>query len=70
MIPCNPLGVVNQFPYLCDALVEYKDPPAELEEMFRNLLTSYKHSVGEKWLDYLESFPSDLKEQLKGRFGL
>lgn len=34
MIPHNPMGIADSFIYFCEALVEFKDPPAELEKMF------------------------------------
>jgi hypothetical protein len=34
MIPHNPLGIADSFPYFCQALVEFKTPSAELEKLF------------------------------------
>jgi transportin-1 len=31
MIPYNPMGIADSFPYFCEALIEYSDPPKELE---------------------------------------
>ncbi len=42
MIPYNPIGIADSFPYFCEALVEFSDPPAELEYTFQNLIFTYK----------------------------
>jgi len=34
MIPYNPIGIADSFPYFCEALVEFTDPPQELESVF------------------------------------
>lgn len=34
MIPYNPIGIADSFPYFCEALIEFNDPPAELEYTF------------------------------------
>jgi len=31
MIPFNPIGIADSFPYFCEALIEFVDPPQELE---------------------------------------
>ena len=31
MIPFNPIGISESFPYFCEALVEFNDPPLDLE---------------------------------------
>jgi transportin-1 len=34
MIPYNPIGIAESFPYFCEALIEFNDPPEELEYIF------------------------------------
>jgi len=34
MIPFNPIGIADSFPYFCEALIEFSDPPNELEQTF------------------------------------
>lgn len=46
MIPYNPVGIAESFPYFCEALVEFQDPPKDLEHMFQNLLATYKQCLG------------------------
>ena len=48
MIPYNPMGIAESFPYFCEALVEFKNPPKELEYIFQNLLFTYKQCLGGK----------------------
>jgi hypothetical protein len=31
MVPFNPIGIADSFPYFVEALIEFPDPPAELE---------------------------------------
>lgn len=70
MIPYNPLGIATSFPYFCEALVEFKDPPADLEKLFQNLILTYRQCLSEQeWNSYINSFPPVLKEQFNSRFG-
>jgi transportin-1 len=34
MIPYNPIGIAESFPYFCEALIEFKAPPRDLEYTF------------------------------------
>ena len=71
MIPFNPIGITESFPFFCEALVEFKDPSPELEYMFKNLIQTYKKCLGDQeWNEYLESFPFHLRAQLNNRFKL
>jgi hypothetical protein len=38
MIPYNPIGITDSFPFFCEALVEFQHPPPELEQTFQNLI--------------------------------
>ena len=42
MIPYNPIGIADSFPYFCEALIEFNDPPTDLETIFQNLIFTYK----------------------------
>ena len=58
MIPYNPAGISDSFPFFCEALVEFKKPPEDLESIFSNLIWTYKQCLGEEeWINYIESFP-------------
>jgi len=71
MIPYNPIGIADSFPYFCEALIEFSDPPAELEYTFQNLIFTYKQCLGEtEWVKYIESFPPALKAEFNSRFQL
>lgn len=41
MIPYNPIGITENFPYFCEAIIEFPNPPNELEHMFSNLLVTF-----------------------------
>lgn len=71
MIPYNPIGIADSFPYFCEALIEFKDPPKDLEYTFQNLIFTYKQCLGpQEWTNYIESFPAPLKAELNSRFKL
>jgi transportin-1 len=70
MIPHNPSGAISHFPYLCDALVEYKNPSPELEQVFGALLRCFKQGIGQEWNNYFAKFPLELRKQLNSRFNL
>ncbi len=66
----NPNGVINNFPFFCDAVSFYDDAPYELESLFKNLIFSFKISLKENWSDYFENFPQKLKEKMYERYEL
>eukprot|EP00347_Sterkiella_histriomuscorum_P015989 403354925 len=71
MIPFNPIGIAESFPYFCEALVEFNNPPQDLENIFQNLIITYKHCLGEQeWTTYIQSFPPQLRQELSYRFRL
>ena len=71
MIPYNPIGITDSFPYFCEALIEFDDPPTELEYTFKNIIQTYKQCLGEQeWAKYIETFPMVLKQELNNRFKL
>ena len=69
MIPYNPDGIAESFPYFCEALVEFNNPSKELEYIFQKLIKTFRECLGPKqWSAYTESFPSVLREELNKRF--
>ena len=69
MVPYNPMGIAESFPFFCEALVEYKNPPQDLEKLFQNLILTYRQCLGQKeWRSYVESFPPQLKLEFDARF--
>lgn len=70
MVASKPEGVVASFPYLCNAFVSYKQPPEDLEIIFRNILQGFKVNIGAQWDEYFNAFPEDLKNELIQRFNL
>jgi transportin-1 len=64
----NPNGVVNHFPFFCDAISQYMDAPIELAQIFQNIIFAYKQSLGERWIEYFNNFPERLKSRLQERF--
>jgi transportin-1 len=64
----NPNGVINYFAFFCDAICQYDNAPLDLENIFQNLILSYKNTLGEKWMDYFKLFPDKLKAKMRLRF--
>mmetsp|Transcript_9429 Transcript_9429/g.21924 ORF Transcript_9429/g.21924 Transcript_9429/m.21924 type:complete len:365 (-) Transcript_9429:531-1625(-) len=71
MIKLNPRGVIQHFVHLCDAIASWKQPPPELDEMFRQILAGYKSSVApEAWAQYYGTFPEFMRVRLTQRYGI
>jgi len=70
MIKYNPTGVVNSFPYLCDAIASWQNPKSDLREMFFQIQHGFKNSLGTEWDSYFNSFPSSLRNALQERYKL
>jgi len=63
MIPHNPMGITEAFPQFCQALLSYKNPPADLEKQFQNLMKTYKQCIGQaSWDQYLHTFPESIRK--------
>jgi hypothetical protein len=69
MTPYNPEGIADCFPYFCEALVEFKNPPADLEYIFQNIIGTFRQCLGtDNWNSTMESFPPVLRDELQSRF--
>lgn len=71
MIKLNPRGTIAHFVNLCDAIASWQQPPAQLDEAFRQILTGYKSSVApEAWAQYYGTFPEYMRARLTQRYGI
>ncbi|CAF0791593.1 unnamed protein product [Adineta steineri] len=71
MIIINPLGVTNDFIYVCDAIGSWEKPPMELYTKFREILQTFKQEFGnEQWKQLTDRFNLLLKERLQSRYGV
>ncbi len=61
---------MNFFAFFCDAICHYDDAPEDLENLFQNIILSYKNTLREKWMDYFKMFPEKLKSKMSNRFKL
>ena len=66
----NPEGIVQDFPFLCKALVMFKHNDEELEQASRTLINNFKKLSGNDWPTYFQKFPKDLQAELITRFGI
>ncbi len=71
MIILNPLGVTNEFIYVCDAIASWEKPPMELHAKFRDILQTFKQEFGnEQWKQLTDRFPLPLKQRLQILYGV
>ncbi|KAL9699066.1 hypothetical protein quinque_002507 [Culex quinquefasciatus] len=65
MITVNPVGVVPDFIFFCDAAASWMNPKTDLHEMLQKILHGFKTQVGdENWSRFVEQFPQQLSERL------
>lgn len=65
MINVNPVGVVPDFIFFCDAIASWQNPPSDLHAMIQKILHGFKTQVGEEnWRRFVEQFPPNLSERL------
>jgi transportin-1 len=70
MIQVNPNGIAKSFLYFCDAVVQWQQPPPELNEIFRKILTGFKQMMGPNWEAYTSNFPPHIRQRLLERYAL
>lgn len=70
MIQVNPNGIAKSFLYFCDAVVQWQQPPDELNEIFRKILNGFKQMMGPNWEAYTNHFPHHIRQRLLERYGL
>ncbi|CAF0945957.1 unnamed protein product, partial [Didymodactylos carnosus] len=71
MIVLNPLGVANEFIYVCDAIASWEKPPYELHQKFRQILLTFKQEFGQdQWQQFTDRFPIALKQRLQTQYGV
>jgi len=66
----NPNGIVKDFQYLCNALVNFENAEADLQELGSKLIVNFKAVAGQFWNSYFDSFPVELQDKMKQRFGV
>ncbi|KAG4073810.1 hypothetical protein HA402_001034 [Bradysia odoriphaga] len=65
MITVNPVGVVPDFIFFCDAIASWANPPTDLHQMIQKILLGFKTQVGvENWRSFVDQFPANLSERL------
>lgn len=71
MIRVNPVGVVQDFIFFCDAVASWQNPKPDLKEMFFKILHGFKGQVGEEnWKQFSNQFPLPLRERLAANYNL
>ncbi|CAF0785363.1 unnamed protein product [Didymodactylos carnosus] len=71
MIMLNPLGVANDFIYVCDAIASWDKPPPELHQKFQQILLTFKQEFGQdQWQQFTDRFPISLKQRLQTQYGI
>lgn len=60
---------MNHFAYFCDAICLYDDAAVELDNLFQNIILSYKNTLKDQWRTFLQqNFPEKLQNKMKQRF--
>lgn len=69
MITVNPVGVVPDFIFFCDAAASWNNPKSDLHEMLQKILHGFKLQVGdENWRRFVEQFPPQLAERFAAMY--
>jgi len=66
----NPNGIVNNFMYLCEALVNLGNLDADLQDLATKLIVNFKAIAGDFWSNYFNSFPPELQQQMRQKYGV
>lgn len=56
--------------WFCNAIVRWNSPSPELNQMFQNLLSSFKAHDEQGWAAQLSTFPPAIREALLQRYGV
>lgn len=65
MINMNPVGVLNDFIFWCDAIASWTTPTDSLRLLFAGILQSFKLQVGDfNWNNFIQQLPPPLRERL------
>lgn len=70
IIKSNPKAVIEVFDFFCETVYEYPDAPADLQQTFRVILTSFKENSGESWPAFFSAFSPEMQQSLSNLFGV
>lgn len=71
MIKANPQAALACIPALCIAISSFcPNPPPQLEPQFREILSSYKQTLGPNWAAVYGQLPQDTQMMLHHMYGL
>ncbi|VDP14610.1 unnamed protein product [Soboliphyme baturini] len=71
LISANPMGVVHDFIFLCDAIVSWVNPKPDLKNMFSRILHGFKVQLGdENWQRFIAQFPAPLRNRLQEQYAI
>lgn len=71
MITVNPVGVVPDFIFFCDAIASWVNPPSDLHAMIQKILHGFKQQVGdENWRRFVDQFPPNLSERMVNMYDI
>lgn len=65
MINMNPVGVLSDFIFWCDAIASWTTPTESLRMLFGGILQSFKLQVGDfNWNNFIQQLPPPLRDRL------
>ncbi len=56
--------------YLCEALVNLGNVDADLQDLATKLIVNFKAIAGDVWFNYFNSFPPELQQQMRQKYGV
>lgn len=70
LVQTNPAGIAKSLLWFCNAIIRWHQPSAELNSMFQQLLSGFKHHDEAGWAAQVSSFPPVIQERLATRYGV
>jgi len=70
VIAKNPNGIVQNFMYLCEALVNFDNADSDLKDLAAKLIINFKAIAGDAWFNYFNSFPPELQTKIKQKYAV
>ncbi|EIW58924.1 transportin-PC [Trametes versicolor FP-101664 SS1] len=70
LVQMNPAGIKKSLLCFCDAIVQWKQPSPELNDMFQHLLNGFKQTDAVDWAVQVVQFPPATQEALAARYGV
>jgi len=61
---------VKNFVFLCQALVTFEDAEPDVQNFSSKLIINFKNIAGQEWFSFFNSFPKELQDQMRQKYGV